>query len=139
MFKFLFRILKQKKLREKKLKLPPFDGHQSKIFNRIWKMRPISSDLRMGLNWISISRTTNYWICFNVKHKKCWTQIKVIVLIVTVAAIILFIIQLTSLPSFDKSMILEIQNSFEVQVSTEREESRTRVEPLARTWFRNSN
>ena len=39
-----------------------------------------------------------------------------IVLIVTVAAIILFIIQLTSLPSFDKSMILEIQNSFEVQV-----------------------
>ena len=56
-----------------------------------------------------------------------------IVLIVTVAAIILFIIQLTSLPSFDKSMILEIQNSFEVQVSTEREESRTRVEPLART------
>ena len=44
-----------------------------------------------------------------------------IVLIVTVAAIILFIIQLTSLPSFDKSMILEIQNSFEVQVRTKRE------------------
>ena len=46
-----------------------------------------------------------------------------IVLIVTVAAIILFIIQLTSLPSFDKSMILEIQNSFEVQVRTKRTES----------------
>ena len=58
----------------------------------------------------------HYWKCFNIKQKKCWTQIKVIVLIVTVAAIILFIIQLTSLPSFDKSMILEIQNSFEVQV-----------------------
>ena len=52
-----------------------------------------------------------------LNKKKCWTQTKVIVLIVTVAAIILFIIQLTSLPSFDKSMILEIQNSFEVQVS----------------------
>ena len=58
---------------------------------------------------------------FECKTKKCWTQTKVIVLIVTVAAIILFIIQLTSLPSFDKSMILEIQNSFEVQVRTKRE------------------
>ena len=37
----------------------------------------------------------------------------VIVLIVTVAALILFVIQLMGLPALDKSMI---QNSFEMQV-----------------------
>ena len=60
---------------------------------------------------------------FQIRHFRKFTNFcgrklffppeKAIVLVVTLAALILFIMQLSSLPGFDEK---EIQNSFEVQV-----------------------